>query len=93
MPDLPDSPDGNSNPPLKFEEALRRFLKAQGISEAAIAELLQGHPIMSTGAQEIFPGFIIPGEEKVYKDGKLQDIQPSEPPGTIHLEDRNESNN
>jgi len=53
MPDLPDPPDGSSNDPPKFEEALRRFLKAQGISEAAIAELLKGHPIMSTGD---FPG-------------------------------------
>ncbi|OGC38144.1 hypothetical protein A2V54_03075 [candidate division WWE3 bacterium RBG_19FT_COMBO_53_11] len=93
MPDLPDPPDGSSNDPPKFEEALRRFLKAQGISEAAIAELLKGHPIMSTGAQEIFPGFVIPGEEKVYKDGKLQDIKPSEPAGTIHLEDSTEPTN
>jgi hypothetical protein len=73
----------------KSEETLRRFLIAQGISEAAITELLQGHPITTIGSREIFPGFAIPGEEKVYKDGQLQDIPPSEPPGTIHLEDEN----
>ena len=84
--DLPKPPGGSNNNTPEFEKLVRRLLRAQGISEAAIAELLQGHSITSEGAREIFPGLIIPGKERVYKNGKFEEIEPPEPDGVIHQE-------
>lgn len=58
------------------QDAIVEFLRAQGISDAAIAEFLKGNPISVTMEELPTPWPATVRGEKVYKDGKLQRIEP-----------------
>lgn len=70
----PDLPDSSIEISLEEKEVFRKHLHERGFTNAAIEEFFKGHSISSAGLQEVFPGLTLPGEEKVYKDGKPQDI-------------------
>jgi len=80
MADLPKPPDGSGNVPPKFEKALRRFLQAQGFSEAAIEEIFKGNPIQLVKATFPTPWPRDSKREFVFKDGEIQEIPPDEEP-------------
>lgn len=63
----------------KFEENLRAHLRTEGISDAAIDELLKGNSITSTSVPSPTPWpWVEFRVDKVYKDGKFEEIKPEE---------------